>query len=186
MRRGRPRSGCGRQPILKKTVQRIKQPTPEALTESCLQILRSKFYNGPDDDKCFYQDRQQLLKRVVLYPASLLNKQGVTIHGDAYRDIFNKVVIQAAAYVTSKVRYRPAYLAQVIQSHFAIHGEEYYEQAKAVRNLADQAMIVLGQLRPPTADPVKELAKAAGILAVGKPKKVPAKAPINDQLALFK
>ncbi|HEV2692409.1 MAG TPA: hypothetical protein VG347_05885 [Verrucomicrobiae bacterium] len=161
----------------------MSQPTPEELTDSCLHILRSKFYQG--DDKCFYQDRALLLKWVVLYPARLLNKQGVTLHGDQYREIFHKVVIQAAAFVTSKVKFRPAYLRQVIQSHFKIHGEEYYDQAKAVRNLADQALIVLGTLRPPMPDPVQEMAKAADILSVGKPKRTSRKSPVNGQLGLF-
>ncbi len=168
---------------MKKDFQRVKQPTPVELTDSCLQILRSKFYQG--DDKCFYQDRKLLLAWVVLYPAKKLNKQGVTLHGDQYREIFNKVVMQAAAHVTSKVHFRPAYLRQVIQSHFKIHGEEYYDQAKAVRNLADQAMIVLGKLVPPALDPVKEMAKAADIISVGKPKKAARKSPVNGQLGLF-
>ena len=142
-----------------------KQPTSPELRDACLGVLRSKFYgNSPDEVKAYNQDRSRLLAWVVLYPASWLNKRGVTIHGDDYRAAFVKVFIQAAAHVESKVKYRPAYLRQVIQSHWAIHGEDYYEAAKSVRNLADHALLVAGQMRQNAPDPVAELAKAAALL----------------------
>jgi len=76
---------------MKKDFHRVKQPTPTELTDSCLQILRSRFYNQPGDDKCFAQDRSRLLAWVVLWPATWLNKKGVTLHGDQYRQIFGRL-----------------------------------------------------------------------------------------------
>lgn len=170
---------------MKKKFQRIKQPMPEELTAALLDFLRRKFYTEPDDDKCFFQDRRHLLSWVVLWPAAWLNGKGVTIHGDAYREIFFKVFFQAAANMTSKVKYRPAYLRQVIQSHFKIHGEEYYEQAKSVRNLADHALMLVGGFKQPASDPVRDMAKARQILTSLRPKKTPMKSPVNDQLKLI-
>ena len=165
----------------------VKQPTSPELRDSCLGILRSKFYgHSPEEIKAYNQDRSRLLEWVVLYPASWLNKRGVTIHGDAYRETFVKVFIQAAAHVESKVKYRPAYLRQVIQSHWAIHGEEYYEAAKTVRNMADHALFVAGQMRQNAPDPVAELAKAASLLKVPvRKKKQVIKAPLNQQPSLL-
>lgn len=168
---------------MKQKVQRPRQPTPKELTDSCLGILRAKFYQG--DDKSFFQDRSHLLRWVVLWPASWLNKKGVTIHGDKYRDIFNKVFLNAAAHVQSKVKYRPAYLRQVIQSHFAIHGEEYYDDAKSVRNLVEATMLAVGRPLAQEADPVKELAAARDILTSHKPKKKQPRAGFKTQLNLF-
>jgi len=168
-----------------KNFQRIKQPTPSELTDSCLQLLRSKFYTAPGDEKCFSQDRKKLLDWVVLWPASWLNSKGVTIHGDQYREIFVKVFVQAAAHVTSKVKYRPAYLRQVLQSHFRIHGEEYYDQAKATRNVIEQTMVALAQGRPAAADPVRELASARQILKASNPPKRARQSPVKAQLNLF-
>jgi hypothetical protein len=170
---------------MKKNPQRIKQPTPVELTDSCLGILRSKFYNLPGDDKFFHQDRARLLAWVVLWPASWLNKRGVTIHGHAYREIFSKVFLQAAAHVESKVRYRPAYLKQVIQSHFKIHGEEYYEAAKSVRHLVEQTMLLIGSRPQPQPDPVRELAATRDVLAGLKPKKRASQISFKSQLSLF-
>lgn len=163
--------------------ERLKQPLSAELKDSCLAVIRSKFYQG--DDKSFYQDRSDLLRNVVLWPAAWLNKRGVTLHGDHYRQIFIKIFLQAAAHVQSKVRYRPAYLKQVIQSHFQKHGEEYYDQAKSTRNLLEQTMVALGQPRPAAPDPVHELATAHQILAT-RHKKAALKVPLKDQLTLFK
>jgi hypothetical protein len=165
--------------------QRIKQPTPIELRDDCLNFLRRKFYNQPGDDKCFAQDRSRLLAWVVLWPASWLNGKGVTIHGDAYRKIFMAVFMQASAYVQSKVKYRPAYLRQVIQSHFKIHGEEYYEEAKSVRNQVESIMLLMGKTPQAEPDPVRELAAARALVAAPKAKRTPSQAGVKGQLNLF-
>ena len=163
----------------------LKQPTPKEVTDACLEFLRRKFYQQPGDEKCFAQDRSRLLSWVVLWPAGWLNSRGVTIHGDAYREIFMKVFMQAAANVQSKVKYRPAYLRQVIQSHWRIHGEDYYEEAKTCRALVDHALLVAGQARVAAPDPVREMASARQILTSMKPKKAVEKSPVKAQLNLF-
>lgn len=169
-----------------KNPQRIKQPTPVELRDACLDLLRRKFYgNTPEEAKSFAQDRNKLLAWVVLWPAAWLNGKGVTIHGDAYRKIFTQVFMQAAAHVESKVKYRPAYLRQVIQSHFRMHGEEYYEEAKSVRNLVENTMLMIGKTVPSAPDPVKELAAARDILAARKPKLTRPQASVKAQLNLF-
>jgi hypothetical protein len=161
----------------------LKQPMTKELKDSCLGILRSKFYAG--DDKCFFQDQRDLLRWVVLYMASWLYRKGVTIHGDRYREIFSKVFLQAAAHVRTKIKYRPVYLRQVIEDHLKHHGEKYYEEAKATRNLVDQQLEVLGKMRINQPDPVRELAEAAKILAAVNPKKTTSKAVVKQQLNLF-
>ena len=168
-----------------KKFQRLKQPTPKEVTDACLALLRSKFYTAPGDDRCFFQDRSKLLSWVVLWPASWLDSRGVTIHGDAYREIFFKVFFQAAANMASKVKYRPAYLRQVIQSHFKVHGEEYYEAAKSTRALVDHALLIAGQAVVATPDPVREMASARSILTSLKPKKTAPQPPVKTQLNLF-
>jgi hypothetical protein len=171
-----------------KNFTRAQQPTPKELVDSCLGILRSKFYTGPGDDKCFAQDRKRLLAWVVLWPAGWLNSRAVTLPGDAYREIFVKVFLQAAAHVQSKVNYRPAYLRQVIQSHFKIHGEEYYEQAKAIRNQVENALSIAGKPSVAALDPVRQLAEARSLVAAPTRRKKtvvrPTKAAVNLELSL--
>lgn len=172
-------------------IQRLRQPVPEELRDSILSLLRSKFYrleDGTIDAKKFAQDRRLLLAWVVLWPASWLWKRGVTIHGEAYRQIFTRVFIQAAAHATSKVKYRPAYLRHVIQTHFRLHGEEIYEQAKSIRSEVDHALLIAGQARQPAPDPVAALAAAQRLVAAPKrplkARKAPPQVAINLELKL--
>jgi hypothetical protein len=165
--------------------QRLKQPAPQELTDALLDFLRRKFYTGAADAKCFAQDRSRLLAWVVLWPAAWLNGRGVTIHGDAYREIFFKVFFNADAHRSERIKYRPAWLRMVIQSHFKIHGEEYYEAAKSVRNLADHALLIAGQFKPAMADPVRDLANARRILTRRSPKNGARQMPVKEQLKLL-
>jgi len=168
---------------LKKKFQRLKQPTPQDLTDACLDFLRRKFY--AEDARSFAQDRTRLLSWVVLWPAGWLNSRGVTIHGDAYREIFFKVFLNADAHRSERIKYRPAWLKEVIQSHFKINGEKYYDEAKSVRAIVDQTLLLIGKQTAPAADPVRELAKAQQILTSLKPKKASAETPVKTQLNLF-
>lgn len=174
---------------MKPKIQRLKQPTPVELTDALLDFIRRKFYADPGDEKRFLQDRSRLLAWVVLWPADWLNKKGVTIHGEAYRSIFMKTMLQADAYRASRIKYRPAWLREVIQKHFAIHGEEYYEEAKSVRSLVEQTLLLTGKPRVAAPDPIQEMAKAHEILASHKPRKATPKPvlkpAVKEQLTLL-
>lgn len=169
-------------------LMRLRQPVPEELRDSILGLLRAKFYRdaeGRDEAKAFAQDRSRLLAWVVLWPADWLWQRGVTIHGEAYREIFNRVFLQAAAKMESKVKYRPAYLRQVIQSHFDHHGEEIYEEAKSMGRLTENLVAALGKCAKAAPDPVAQLAQAKRILEAPKRTKVAVKTVLKGQLNLF-
>jgi hypothetical protein len=171
--------------LKRKNYQRFKQPMPEELTATLLDFLRRKFYTEPGDEKRFLQDRSHLLKWVVLWPASWLNNRGVSLHGDAFREIFFKIMFQADSHRSDRIKYRPAWLKMVLQNHFRIHGEEYLAEGKNLRNLADHALMIAGKAIQRQPDPVGEMAKARQILVSLKPKKPVAKTPIKAQLNLF-
>lgn len=161
--------------------QRPKQPTPKELTDDLLGFLQRKFYEG--DPKCFAQDRSRLLAWAVLWPAAWLNGKGVSIPTDRYRQIFMSVFMDSIVHGTSKIHYRPAWLRQVIQSHFRIHGDELYAEAKSARTLVENAL-ALGckaavAARP---DPIRELALAHSLVVPSKRVKKPSP---NDQLSLL-
>lgn len=155
---------------------RPKQTVAQDLRDDLLNLIRNKFYSSSGDDaKCFAQDRSRLLAWVILAPAVWLNKRGVTFPADRYKKIFSDIILDAVRHGnTSKVSYRPAWLKHVMQSHWDHHGEEYYNEAKNARALADHALHVLGKLKvAPEPDPVRELAAASALLARTKPTKKP-------------
>lgn len=150
--------------------QTPKQITSQELLDDLLGFIRRKFYqNNPT---AFFKDRSRLLSWVVLYPASWLNRRGVTIPGPAYKTLLEKVLMDVLRYgQQSKVTYLPAYLRHVVQEHLAHHGEALYEEAKSVRNLVDHALLSAGRTSEKAPDPVRELAQAATLLKPRKPSK---------------
>ncbi len=164
-----------------KLANRPKQPTPKELTESLLNLIRGKWYAG--DAVSFAKDRVRLLAWVVLWPAAWLNGRGVTISTDRYKEVFSKIIMEAVVHGTDKIKYRPAWLRQVVQSHFKVHGEEIYNEAKSARTLVESVLLVAGRTAPTQPDPIRELAAARSILVTSKPARKPAQE--DSQPSLF-
>jgi hypothetical protein len=166
-----------------KNAPRLKQQTPQELLDELLAFLERKFYAGHPLN--FAKDRPRLLDWVVLWPATWFDSRGVTVPTDRYREIFTSVFMDAAAFQkASKITYLPAYLRQVIQSHFSHHGESYYEAAKSMRNLVEATLLATGRCAAKTEpDPVRELAHAHRLLVTSRRAKK--SAPPARQLGLF-
>ena len=73
----------------------------------------------------------------------------------------------------------------MIQEYFKCHGDEVYDEAKAVRNLAEHVLLIAGQARAAAPDPVAELAAAKRILDAPKRKKTVINPPLKTQLSLW-
>jgi hypothetical protein len=166
-----------------------KQPMPEELLGQCLSFLQRKFYENHADS--FAQDRQRLLKWVVLWPAKWLDERGVSLPLNRYRDIFMAVFMDAAMFqAQTKINYLPAYLRVVLEKHFAHHGEDYYDEAKSIRAQVDTALQIAVKIGKPVAqaapDPIRDLARAARLVK-GKTRgnKTLLKPALNDQLNLL-
>ena len=155
------------------------------LAGELLEFIRRKFYEG--DNVQFSKDRRLLLEWVVLWPAAKLVEAGVTLPDDRLKEIFTDTIIQALQLGnTSGIKYRPAWLAKVIQSHFKIHWEEIYAEAKSARSLTEHNLLMVGRL-PVASSPnsTAEMAAAARLLKTPKRK---VKAPVKtaqSQLGLL-
>lgn len=162
-----------------------QQITSQELIDDLLAFIRTKFY--PEHPVQFIKDRSRLLQWVVLYPAGWLNGRGVTLPPARYKAILVTVLMDALRFgQQTKMTYLPAYLRQVVQSHFRIRGEDYYDEAKSARNLAEHIILVAGQARGTAApDPIQELAAAARLLKARKPAKLAPAKPASDQLKLL-
>ena len=164
-----------------------RQSTSAALTDDLLEFIRRKFYQIENGGVRFMKDKRLLLKWVVLWPATWLYGKGVSIPEEKYREIFMKVMMLALQQGnTAAIIYPPRWLGKVIQSHFAIHGDEIYADAKAMRSLASNALLVTGKL--PIADQpdiTRDLALAAQLISTPKRKpKTTSKRSINEPLNL--
>ncbi len=165
---------------------RPRQQTPAEVLDALVDLVRRKFYEG--EAVQFAKDRRLILQWALLWPArEWFGPKAVTVPAVRYREILSGILVEAAAHQTGPIRYRPAWLGQVIQSHFRIHGEEIYQEAKSARTLAEHALLSLGKVavaRPERA--VEELAAASRLLDVGKAVRKPAKKGMGkEQLALL-
>ena len=158
-----------------------KQPTPVELRDSLLEFIERKFYQGHRIE--FVKDRPRLLDWVVLWLARWLDERGVTIPADRYREIVTGVLMDALRFGnTENITYLPAWLAKVLQSHVAVHGDEIYDEGKNLRSVLERTLLVTGRQVGRVPDPVRELAQAAKLL---KPKTRPQKPAVNAQLTLL-
>lgn len=158
-----------------------RQQTSEELRDDLLGFIQRKFYQG--EAVAFAKDRRLLLKWVVLFPAQWLDERAVTLPTERYREVFMKVMLEALSCGnTGAIKYRPAWLGKVIQSHFAVHGQELYDEAKSARALAENALLMCGKLSRTEPDPVREFARAASLLVPSKRVKKPT---VKSQLDLL-
>ncbi|MGA2178823.1 MAG: hypothetical protein ABSH15_04490 [Verrucomicrobiota bacterium] len=158
-----------------------KQQTSQELKDDLMGFLQRKFYEGHAVE--FRKDYRRLLEWVVLWPAKWLIEKGVSLPDDRYREIFMTVFMDSLRFGnTDGIKYLPAWLAKVIQSHFAVHGDEIYESAKSIRTLAEHALLSAGKALQARPDPVRELAAAARLV---KPAKAAKKPSQKEQLSLL-
>jgi hypothetical protein len=149
--------------------ERPRQDVGRQIVDDLLGVIRGQFY---PDAKSFYQDRAFLQRNVVLWPAKWLDQRGVTLPPARYKEILLEVFTGIKQHgQTGAVRYWPGYLMKCVQDHFKHHGEDYYEEGKSVRNLAERAVMaaaLAGKDRPVADDSVRQLAKAQALVALPK------------------
>jgi hypothetical protein len=140
-----------------------------------------KFYAG--ELVAFAKDRRRLLDWVVLWPASWLERKRGHRAGRALPANLHDGDDGRRHPRQRENQVSPGWLRQVIQSHFALHGDEYYAEAKSMRNLVENVVLMAG--RPVAAqqpDPVREPAAARSLLAAPKRAVKPTK---KEQLNLL-
>lgn len=165
---------------------RPRQSVATEIRNDLLSAIRNQFYPdaalGGEPFTQFQKDRHFLLTRVVLWPAGYLDKRGVTLPPERYKaillEVFNGIKQHGS---TEAIKYWPGYLMHCVQTHFRIHGEEYYEEGKALRATLDK--IIKKAPAIPTADPIRVLAEARNdLLKSSRPRR---KTQINTQIPLL-
>jgi len=168
------------------TQERPKQDVSFEIVSDLVNAIRTQFC--PDmPQKEWYQDNFNFIRRqVVMWPAAFIYGKGFTLPPERFKEIlfgiFNTVKTNGD---TGNVTYWPAYLSKCVQSHFKIHWEEYYNEAKAIRNKVDSVFFAVSRAQEAArgADPVEAIAMAQRAMTTAHRKKAVVKSP--DQLSLF-
>ena len=121
------------------TVERPKQDLPGEIIADLMGVIRNQFYGGDD---AWFKDQEFIRRRVVTWPARWLNTRGVTLPAERYKAILLGIFQEIKRHgATGAVKYWPGYLVHCVQEHFKHHGEEIYGEAKALRNLVENAVL---------------------------------------------
>jgi hypothetical protein len=126
------------------------QKETEDLIGEMLTLLRRDFY--PKKEKEFFQDKRLLLKAITC-PADWMKEHGVAAPASKYRAILHAVIstLKRHASPAKKLRFS-AYLLHCVQEHMKHHGDEYYTDAKQVRDVGSMVSGVLRSLEALRAD----------------------------------
>jgi hypothetical protein len=147
-----------------------------------MAAIKGPFY-GDATPKQWAQDYHFIRDRVVLWPATWLDKRGVTLKPERYKQIILEVLHEIKHHGnTGNIGYWPAYLAKCVQERFKHRSEEIYEEGKALRNQLETALSV-AQNATAAVDPIRALAEARRDLLAAKKTRV--KPPPAQQLKLL-
>ncbi|HUS37322.1 MAG TPA: hypothetical protein VM680_18390 [Verrucomicrobiae bacterium] len=160
---------------------RPRQSVAVEIRNDLLGVIRNQFY-GDLEPKTFFKDQTFLLNNVILWPASWLDKRGVTLPPARYKAILLEVLNGIKQHGdTGSIKYWPGYLMKCVQSHFQIHGDEYYDEAKALRTTL--AGVIKKAEKVPVADPIRAMAEARrDLLQAGRKTRQKAPKPVQQTL----
>jgi hypothetical protein len=146
---------------------RPSQDTPEDLVARLLQTVRGQFCGDMTPGE-WGMNSHFVKRNVILWPARFMIGKGFTLPAARYEAIMRSIfqtIIQHGN--TRVVGYWPGYLMMCTQQHWRHHWEEYYAEAKAVRN---QVAALLAGCQPTAREDrtVEALAMAHKVLASAK------------------
>jgi hypothetical protein len=145
---------------------RSKQEVGAEIVNDLLASVRNQFY-ADAPAKQWFQDRKFILRSVVLWPASWLNKRGVTLPPERYKSILLEIFQDIKRKGnTGAVTYWPGYLMHCVQEHFKHHGDDYYTEGKSLRSAVERSLMAFGRLDQAAGqpDPVRQMAHARSII----------------------
>ncbi|HYE33338.1 MAG TPA: hypothetical protein VEH27_18085 [Methylomirabilota bacterium] len=156
-----------------KTAPRPTQNTPSEVVSDLLSAIRNQFYADAEPKK-WAQDAAFIRKNVVLWPAAWLNKRGVTLPPERYKqlllDVFNEIKVHGK---TGVVKYWPGYLMKCVQERFKHQEDAIYDEAKALRASIETALQMAGSAAAKV-DPITVMAEARRDL-LKQPRRSPTK-----------
>jgi len=123
------------------------KPEVQQFVEEMLGLIRRDFF-AKATPKRFYQERAMLIQAIT-WPARWMNERGARLPASGYRRILVTVIQTIKRHGNiSKIHCFSRYLLYAVQEHMCYHGEEYYEQAKAARPIADVLATATSHVRP--------------------------------------
>lgn len=157
--------------------EREKQVLPGEMMRAWLGFIKEQLNRGRAE-KEFYS-ALGIYRKALTHFAAQLNAKAVTLPPARYSQIIYGVLMSIRDNGNLEgINYLPRYVLHCFQEHWKHHGEEYYEEGKALRSKVDRVLLAyLPQGGAPAVDKgpdvVKTLAAVHAVLA--RPRKSAAK-----------
>ncbi len=144
---------------------RLSQEAPEAMIARLLGLVRGQFC-GDLTDKEWFQHRRFIQAKVLLWPAAFMRGKGFTVTAERYEAIMRAILAEIKTHATGEpIRYWPGYLMKCVQDHWKHHWEEYYQEAKSVRAMAENTLLACRRSGAAEDRGVEALATAQRVLS---------------------
>lgn len=112
--------------------------TADEFTAAMLAEIRRDFYRG-EVGKRYFWDEPMLLQAIAL-PARWMNDHHVQASASKYREILRGVLGKIKEHGNrAAIHSFGRYFLHAVQTHMDHHGEDYYDQAKALRTQVNRA-----------------------------------------------
>lgn len=160
---------------------------PDAVIEDLLKSARALLYTSLPDRAWFTQ--QMRVKIALTLPAAYLDERKVDLSAERYQEIVQGILDTIKKHGRTDLGPHPcSYLHSCVEAHLRHHGDEYYEEGKAIRNRVKLIMpaVEKANLGADLTVPVLSAThhQTAAALAVGKRKsKAPAPVLQDDLFA---
>ena len=145
-------------------IERPKQEITAKILGEILGSIRGFFYAKAEPKKWF-QDLPFLRQNVVLWAAHWLDRKGVTLPPERFRDILTGIFKDIAVHRQAEtVQYWPGFLAHCVQVHFEHHGEAYYEEGKSFRAILERTAMAYSHPQAAAPDSLARMAESYRLL----------------------
>ena len=161
---------------------RPRQELPAELVGDLMSAVRGLYCGDP----AWFKERHLIMEFVVSWPAKWLNRKGVSLPPDRYKQIVLGIIQGVKQHgETGKIYSWPAYLGKCVQEHFQHNGEQIYEEAKDLRSKVEHAVMAFQRAAAagPRTDAVEALAQVNAALRVARRAKQ--RRPQGKQLSLL-
>jgi hypothetical protein len=119
--------------------EREKQVLPGDMMKSWLGFIREQLNRGRDE-KEFYS-ALGIYRKALTHFAAKLNGKAVTLPPARYSQIVYGVLMTIRDNgKLDGIKYLPRYVLHCFQEHWKHHGDEYYEEGKALRGTVDKKL----------------------------------------------
>jgi hypothetical protein len=118
--------------------QRPSISVSEQFMADMVPMIRRQFCPKWDDKA--WNSHLWIVQRAVTYPAAWLNKRGLFVSAERYRELFLELLQDIKRNAREEMKFPPGYLLHCIQQHMRFNADRYNNEGKDARSIAERTL----------------------------------------------